>query len=355
MSHLNLNAGETIYKYSLIRELGSGCFGEVWLAYDATIDRTVAVKIIAASGPITIDRFKESRIGNHFDHANLVKVHYADIYNHNGQQLIVIAMDYLRHGSIQSAVNSMGFLPLPSAIQYMRNILFGLDHLHHLNFFHNDIKPNNILLGEAAQAVLTDYGVTCTPTDSGTNRVQSYLLHRAPETQNARTINALTDIYQCGLTAFRLFCGIGLLEDMHSSLGETSYIAALSSGNLIGDRNFPAFIPSKIKNIIRKSIALNPNDRYQTAMEMLRDFEQLSYPGYWTSDACNNLIGKKRNSSHEYSFEVIPSAKNEFNFIARVKYPSGTINTISKFSKNGISKSEKQKLQKAFFKDIIES
>ena len=348
-------SGSQVYKYQLINKLGAGSFGQVWLVYDTTIDKNMAVKIIPTREPVNISHFRESRTGSHFDHPNLVKVHYADIIQYKGEEFIVIAMDYLSRGSIVSKLNSLGFIDLPTAVNYMRNILFGLDHLHHLSFIHNDIKPNNILIGDAGQAVLSDYGITYTQSDSGTDHIQSYILHQAPETQMRNAVSIQTDIYQCGITAFRLFSNINHFSNLYNKIGNDAYNARIIAGNLITDTSFPPYVPTKIRNIIKKATASDPNMRYQTAYEMLEDFNKIAFPGYWTANATNQLIGKKRTSENEFSFEIIPCSKKRFNVMAYVYYPqSQRKNKISDFSNSNLTEMNAKKLVNRFIKHVIE-
>ena len=349
------NAGEQIYKYQLIKKLGAGGFGQVWLAYDATIDKNMAVKIIPVEKSVDINLFRESRIGSHFEHSNLVKIHYADIVDFKNKSFIVIAMDFLSNGSIISKTNSLGFIEMPLAVEYMRNILFGLDHLHHMSFYHNDIKPNNILIGNAGQAVLTDYGVTYTQNESGSDNILSYLLHRSPETQRRNEVSIATDIYQCGVTAFRLFSSMNYFSNKALEVGEKEYERMILSGQLVAELPFAPYVPSKVKGIIKKAMAHNPAERYSSAYKMLEDFNKIAFPGYWTADANNRLIGKKRTSQNEYSFDITPCAKSRFNVAAYIHYQnSNRTNKISAFSSNDLSKREADKLIERFIRDVIE-
>lgn len=345
--------GTPIYKYVLKRCLGAGSFGEVWLSHDKTIDKDIAVKIVKADGPLTIDPLKEARIGNRFEHDNLVKVHYADVVNLLGENYIVIAMDYLEKGSILSQLNSRGFLPLPRALEVMRNILFGLDRLHYMGFYHNDIKPSNILVGGTGQAVLSDYGVSLRA-DEATNG-PSYYLHTAPELLSGGNINIHTDIYQCGLTAFRLLCGVDLLEARWSNAGQAQYVKDIQSGTLVTQKDFPEFIPSQVRRRILKAISRNPVERYQTAIDMQRDFEKLSYSGFWDSNEHNQLIGRKIQNKNIYVYNEIPSKSKTFDFEARIIYPSGKSNRILQFCKQGITKAELMKTRKAYMQWVITS
>lgn len=85
--HVSLNPGDKIYKYELKQPLGAGGFGYVWLAFDSTINKEVALKILPPTTTID-ERLKEARIGNQLAHDNLVKVHYADVVNWNSQKLV---------------------------------------------------------------------------------------------------------------------------------------------------------------------------------------------------------------------------------------------------------------------------
>ena len=350
---LGLCAGNQIYKFTLTQLLGAGCFGEVWLAHDNSIDKDVAVKIIDPQGTLSIDSFKEARIGNRFDHDNLVKIHYADLAKDDRERtFIIIAMDYLQRGSVTNWLNSRGFLPLKEALQIMRNVLFGLDHLHRLGFCHNDIKPGNILIGDSGQAVLTDYGIARTRDDR--SEMQCYLLHRAPEIERGGVTSVQTDIFQCGMTAFRLLCGDSMLSDFWKVLGKEKYAEAIARGSLITKKNFPCFIPSRARRVILKAISVNANDRYNSAYQMLQELEKLAYAGFWTADATNQLIGRRVDSENVYRFECLPVGGGFYRFSAYVKYPSNREVLIGKFSKGKISKTEMAKVQKEFVDWVIE-
>ena len=142
-------------KYSLIRPIGRGSFGTVWLARDQAVNHEFAIKILNAG--VGIDQsLQEAQIGHAFTHNNLVRVHQADVA---ADGKVVIAMDYFPDGAITTLANPGNFLPLPSAFKATIGMLQGLEHLHLHNFFHNDIKPQNILSGPQDQAKLADYGI----------------------------------------------------------------------------------------------------------------------------------------------------------------------------------------------------
>lgn len=156
---------------------------------------------------------REAQIGNHLNHPNLVKVHYADIGKHKKVSLAIIAMDYHSDGSVLNHQNLCGFLPIPQARRYLTDVLRGLEYLHSQGYFHNDIKPSNILVGTNGEGILTDFGISSySPDLQPTAPVSSYVIHLAPETINTGAISILTDIYQVGLTSFRLLNGLEIIS-----------------------------------------------------------------------------------------------------------------------------------------------
>ena len=215
LEKIELNQGEQIYKYQLSTKIGGGHFGEVWLAYDASIDTMVAVKVLQAPSDEIIEKLTEAHIGNLLDHPNLVRVHYADVVKYkNGIGLAIIAMDYLESGAVINHINPCGFLPITKSLKYTIDTLRGLEHLHGNEYFHNDIKPSNILIGKGGEGILTDFGIsTYSEGLVPVHPPASYILHQAPEVLETGTISVQSDIYQVGLTAFRLLNGVNFLNN----------------------------------------------------------------------------------------------------------------------------------------------
>lgn len=342
--------GTTFYnKYRLTQIIGRGSFGEVWLASDQAINHEYAIKIL--NDGVGIDqRLREAQIGHAFTHNNLVRVHQADVAT-DGK--VVIAMDYYPDGSVTTLANTCNFLPLPVAIRTMIDVLQGLEHLHFNNFFHNDVKPQNILRGPHGQAKLTDYGIVGISTNGSPVMPSNwYILHAAPETVAGNGIEARTDIFQSGLTMFRLLTGLGSLESKFNSLGPAAYAAALADGTLIRTIDFPPFIPNSVRRAVLTAVDPDPVNRFQSALDMRRTLETISFAGHWTVDETSNLIGM--DSRHTYRFTRTPDSKKGFTFIAlKTNRQSGRETRVSQFTKSNLSASEARKLEAAFIKAIL--
>lgn len=351
--HFNFSPGEILYKYQLQSKIGDGGFGDVWLAHDHSVDRDIAVKVLDASSVSIDERLHEAKVGNHLDHQNLVTMHYADIITHNTKNIVIIAMDYHPNGSIIRRLNAGNFMPLPAVIRFMIDILRGLEYLHELDIFHSDIKPQNILIGAANQGVLTDYGISChSPLGQPVQPRSAYKLHIAPEVLNNNQIDVQTDIYQVGLTAFRLLNGIGTIRDKFNSVGESEYNKLVLQGRVVLADDYLPFIPRNLKRIINKAISVDPANRYQSAVEMRRALERLSYPGYWTCDAGGELVGY--NNGNEFRFEEIAIGSNRYRFTAFKKLgSSGRETRISAFTSSNLSRKQVNEMKRDFLMWLV--
>ncbi len=304
------SAGQTLYKYQLISQLGQGNFGQVWLAKDITLDKIVAIKMLlsASLDPALLD---EAKNGCRYNHPNLVKIHYADILTLENQVVTIIAQDYHSEGSVIGRLNSENFLPIRDALKYSREILCGLEHLHEKEFLHNDIKPSNILISEANTAILADYGISLAynPKD-GAKTSSFYRIHCAPETHRENHIHPQSDIYQVGCTLYRLVNGIGSIKDDFYRLKDINLFNQHKEKGKIPNKNgYTQFIPTQLKKFINKAVDFNPTQRFQSALEMRRAIERLNFLGDWTIGNDGLPVGRSGDYRFTYEIEIRPKMK----------------------------------------------
>ncbi|WP_320008342.1 serine/threonine-protein kinase [Maridesulfovibrio sp.] len=352
MSKRLLSPKDQIYKYTLIKKLGQGGFGQVWLAKDAAVDRVLAVKIIESSGNI-ISALKEARIGNKLSHDNLSRIHYADVVKENDIDLVIIAMDHYERGDISQLANTDNFIPIKQTIRVIIDVLKGLDHLHRQNLYHCDIKPNNILINDNGSGILTDYGISC-PSSNGESVCPEsvYVLHMSPEVLKDNKINAQTDIYQLGLTAFRMLTDLKFLENKDNLLGRSTYYEKIKSGTIISNSDYLDFIPRQLKAIINKALKKEPSQRYGSAIEMRRALESLRLIGTWTVDNSNNYLGEDK--SYYYRFEISPRRAGNIDFTAfKTNKSSGKETRVTKYCGKNISKRKGDTLRKQFMQYVV--
>lgn len=349
---ITFTPGLQIYKYQLISKIGQGSFGEVWLANEAALQRQFAIKLLKPD--ITVDeRLREGRIGNLVEHNNLVRVHQADVVNHQSADIVILAMDYHASGSVERLANPAGYLPLPLVLQTARDILQGLDHLHAQSLFHNDIKPGNILVGDQQQAMLTDYGITGISSNGApATAPNTYRLHGAPEVRATGNVGVSSDIFQVGMTLARLLLGLTHLRSILNTVGPVNYESQIDTGCLLQSADFPCHIPAPLRRIILKAVHPDPSQRYASSLEMRRAIEKLSYPGFWTVDATGRELGE--DSTHQYRYSTVPTNAGKFEITCeRLRKTSGKSQRVTKFCAKALTRSEADKLLNNFKKFVV--
>lgn len=352
---MSLKKGDNVYKFTLIEKLG-GNFGEVWHAKDNSINREIALKILEPNFEPIAKLLDEARIGNKFNHKNLLPIHYADIASFGGKTYTLISQEYYKNGAITNHLNSHNFLPLPKAMKVLQDILFGLEYLHNSGFYHNDIKPGNILLDDQLNAVLADYGIAgFSPSIAPVAPKNSYKVHRAPETCGGKPqISIHSDIYQVGCTAFRLLNGISNLKNEFITLGPVDYEDKKAKGKIPDKKIYQPFVPTRLKTIINKALNVDPSARYGSALDMRRKLEKLSFPGYWTSDSSSNLVGY--GTKYSYFFEVVAKPGALFNFYAKkTNIKTSKTTNMNNLSAKKLSDKEMEKYTSTFIEWVIEN
>ena len=338
---VTLSPGTCLYKYQLISRVGQGSFGEVWLASDLALKRKFAVKVLKP-GVSVHERLREAQIGNRLTHNNLVHVHQADVVSVGGADVVVLAMDYHSNGSIETLANPAGFVPLPEVLRAARDVLQGLDYLHAQNFFHNDIKPGNILIGEQQQAMLSDYGITKASVHGApVASFNAYLLHRAPEVRTTGNVGVSSDIFQIGMTLTRLLLGLSHLKAIWASVGRAQYESDMDAGKLVNRKDFPSHIPAAVRRVVLKAIHPDPAQRYSSSLAMRRAIEKLDFPGHWSVDASGREFGSDR--SYQYRFELTPVAGRRFDLVCtRCNLSSTRTQRVGRYCQKGLTKRQAQ-------------
>lgn len=348
------NINDQLYKYTLNQYIGGGQFGEVWLVHDQTIQQNLAVKFLDGSKAAISDLLREAVVGNRAGHCNLVKVHSADVFNHNGFNLVSVAMDYHPNGSIDHQQCSGDFIPIEGAVSQIQGVLRGLDYLHGQNTVHNDIKPQNILIGDHGEGILTDYGISAV-TANGKAAVapNTYLPHIAPEVIQNGKIDVLTDIYQLGLTLFRVTNGLETIGSKFQSMTPTDYHNLVLSGNLIHKNDYLPFVPTSLKKIINTATKTNPADRYQSAHDMRRALERINYYGSWVVTAIGEYAGEDTNNN--YRFEIDKTRNGHFKITTFKKNKRSHKETrVGAYSQTGLTQKEALKMRNAFMVKMVE-
>ena len=277
--HLKVSALLQGGKYRIEFVLGQGGFGITYLAVQTGLNRKVAIKeffmkehcnrdadtshvsVPSIGSKDLVEKFrvkfiKEAQTIASLSHPNIIRIH--DIFEENGTAYYV--MEY--HGSGSLADMDLPML-IDKALGYVRQIGSALDYLHSRNVMHLDVKPSNVLVDDASNAVLIDFGVSKRYDESGhqTSSTPVGISHGyAPieqYSQSTLTFSPATDIYALGATLYKLLTG--------QTPPESSLL--LSNPSLL---SFPEDAPASLVALVRKCMRPVLDDRPQSIEEFLR-------------------------------------------------------------------------------------
>jgi serine/threonine-protein kinase len=257
-----LTAGERLGPYEVLEKIGAGGMGEVWKARDTRVGRTVAVKVCA-------ERFSERFEREAQAIAALNHPHVCTLYDVGPNYLV---MEYIDGQPLK------GRLPVKRAIEYSREILEALDAAHRQGIVHRDLKPANILV-TARGLKLLDFGLakmrsttavaaeaTSTMTATGEQTIAGTPQYMAPEQIEAKPVDARTDIFAFGCVLHEVLTG----EPAFGGKTVSSIMAAVLASEPVPVSQLQPEIPAGYGRIVHTCLAKDPQERFQSAPEVLR-------------------------------------------------------------------------------------
>lgn len=258
-------------EYDVERVLGMGGMGAVFLARDRTLDRLVAVKVVApdlASSAGLRERFlREARTVARLRHPHIVDVYTAG----EADGLLYFVMQCVPGQSLRDYLDREKRVPPARAAVILRDLADALAYAHAQGIVHRDIKPENVLLDErTGTAHLTDFGVAraLEPTDermTGTGLIVGSPRYMSPEqAAGDRELDGRTDIYSLGLVGYEMLTG----EPTFSGASPVSIIAKQITEVPPPVATRAQGIPPALAQTIDRALAKDPNERWQTAADM---------------------------------------------------------------------------------------
>ena len=279
VSAADVRPGGKVGKYQIVRLLGKGGMGSVYEAIDAVLHRKVALKILPhefAQNQQALQRFvREARLAARLNHPNAVCVY--DVGKKG--TIYYIAMELVRGDSGQQVLEKSKSLDWREAAKWIADACRALIAAHGAGLIHRDIKPANMLRASDSGVVkLSDFGLA-KPTDGGAQNLAltqkdvfiGTPLFMSPEQCRNDNVDPRSDIYSLGATFYTLLTGAAPYNQ-GSSL---QILFAHCSAPIPDVRETLPDAPPLCAQIIQKSMAKDPKDRYQTAAEMLADLEAL--------------------------------------------------------------------------------
>lgn len=259
-------------RYQIIKSIGEGGMANVYLAYDTILDRDVAVKVLR--GDLSNDekfvrRFqREALNASSLSHPNIVEVY--DVGDDNGQYFIV--MEYIEGKNLKDLLKKRGKLTTSEVVDIMSQIADGLSVAHDSYIIHRDIKPQNIMILENGLVKITDFGIAMAMNATQltqTNSVMGSVHYLPPEQASGKGSTLKSDIYSMGILMYELLTG------KLPYRGDNAVEIALKhlKEPLPSIRDELPDLPQSVENIILKSAAKNPKNRYNDAREMYEDLK----------------------------------------------------------------------------------
>jgi len=259
--------------YELRERIGAGGFGAVYRAFQSTVGREVAIKVILpglANQPEFIRRFEgEAQIVARLEHP-----HITPLYDYwRDPQGAYLVMRWLRGGSLRDALQK-GPYDLRSAALLLDQISAALSLAHRNQVIHRDIKPGNILLDEDGNGYLTDFGIAkdlnLPGNDTQPDAIMGSLDYISPEQARSQPITSRTDIYSLGVTLYEVITG-------HHPFQNFSPIEQLFkhiNDPLPDITTLDAALAPQVNRVIQKATAKNPDNRYPDALAFAADFRE---------------------------------------------------------------------------------
>lgn len=270
--------GRTLGDFHILRRIGSGGMGQVYLARQTSLKRDVALKLLRGElneNHTALARFQaEAQAVAKLNHPNIVHIH--QIGESDGLRYMVL--EFVDGRNLRDYLARKGPPDLPVSLSVMRQVALALQKAHEQGIVHRDIKPENILVTRKVEVKVTDFGLSrfFTPEAPATNLTQSGVtlgtpLYMSPEQVQGHTVDQRSDIYSFGVTCYHLLAGEPPFRG--SSAFEVALKHVQEQPRPLSDLR--PDLPAELCGMVHKMMAKNPGDRYQSAKDVLRDLVKL--------------------------------------------------------------------------------
>lgn len=261
-------------RYKIEKLLGTGGMAVVFRAHDMKQDDTVAIKMLRddiAGDPEALTRFvNESRAVSMLSHPNIVAIRDVSVDTEHKY----LVMEYIDGISLRDYMDKRGVLPLAEIISYTEQILSALAHAHSKGVVHRDIKPQNIMLLKNGTVKVMDFGIAKLP-DSDTapisDKTVGTVYYISPEQAQSNACDARSDLYSLGVMMYEMSTGKLPFDDE----SPISVVLMHMHDKPVPPRQIDPKIPRGLEQLILCVMEKNPQKRYQSAADMLRELRRI--------------------------------------------------------------------------------
>jgi serine/threonine protein kinase len=272
--------GELIDHYRVLELVGRGAMGIVYKALDVNLDRAVAIKVMsveARNDPDFVERFRqEARMQGALNHPNVALLF--DYFIHNGAPVAV--MEFIDGESLEQLIQRRGPIPAHEAIPIFKQALRGVAAAHRAGIIHRDLKPGNLMITRDEAVKVMDFGIAKRQGATGATKVSSTSigspLYMAPEQILGRAVDCRTDVYALGITLYELLSG----QRPFNTRGKAEYLVLDAHVNDLPEPPtvYRYGIPQPIVDAVMRSLAKDPDARFQSADDFMRALPDVRAP-----------------------------------------------------------------------------
>jgi serine/threonine protein kinase len=257
---------EYIGRFELIKELGKGAQGIVYLAKDLKLNRHVAVKTLLHKNKDGDQIFNEARNVSSLEHPNIIPLYEIGAQN----QKPYLVYPYVKGKTLREFLDNNQKLTVIQSTKIITAILEGLAHAHEKDVVHRDLNPSNILLDENDNPRIMDFGIS---TFSGHNTSDSGIVgtvaYMAPEQINNKQVGPWSDVFSIGIMLFEMLTGHSLFKADNSMVS----IYKIMNENILPPSARNHAVDKELDQIVLKALAKTKDERYLSAIEMKEALE----------------------------------------------------------------------------------
>ncbi len=251
-------------RYEIEKTIGSGGMGTVYRAVDMTLGRTVAIKVFQASDPEFERRIMtEARSMAHLSHPDIVSIYDVGVAEHHPY----LVMEFVEGEHLARRLKSGEPLSQEQFLTILKRVAAALDYAHEQHIVHRDVKPENIMIRPNGSPKLMDFGIArmgqSRLTQTGT--VIGTLMYMSPEQTKASEVDGRSDQYSLAIVAYEGLAGTNPFANDDVGV----IIRKTLGGEMPSPRVFNPNLPEGIEPVLRKAMAVEPDDRYGTCTEFV--------------------------------------------------------------------------------------
>jgi len=271
--------GDVLDHYRVLELVGRGAMGVVYKALDLNLDRPVAIKVMSAESrndPDFVERFRqEARLQAALNHPNVALLF--DYFVHDGAPVAV--MEFIDGESLEQLIRRRGAIPAHESIPLFKQALRGVAAAHRAGIIHRDLKAANLMITRDDVVKVMDFGIAKRQGSTGATKASTSIgspLYMAPEQILGRAVDCRTDVYALGVTLYQLLSG----QPPFNPRGKTEYSVLNAHVNDLPEPPtvYCRDIPQPIVDAVMRSIAKEPEARFQSADDFMRALPDVPAP-----------------------------------------------------------------------------